>query len=59
MKEGLLAPLEFSAADGHGLSVPGERRHGAEGEVAAIAMGVGAGVAHATFRLMCHHRGPL
>ncbi len=27
---GLLAALEFSAAHNHGLSVPGQRRYGAE-----------------------------
>lgn len=54
MEEGLFAPLEFSAADDHGLSVPDERRHDAEGRVPAIAVGVDAGATHAAFRLMGH-----
>lgn len=54
MEEGLLSALEFSAADDHGLIVPGERRHGAEGEVAAIAVGVDAGATHAAFGLVGH-----
>ena len=57
--EGLFAALEFSAADDHGLTVPGERRHGAEGQVAAIAVGVDAGATHAAFRLVSHRRDPL
>lgn len=55
---GLLTALEFSAADDHGLSVPGERRHCAEGQVAAIAECMDAGGAHAAFGLVCHRRGP-
>lgn len=58
MEEGLLAALEVSAADDHRLSVPGERRHGAEGQVAAIAVGVDAGGAHAAFWLVGHGRAP-
>lgn len=54
-----LFPLEVSAADDHGLSVPSERRHGAEGKVAAIAVGVDAGATHAAFRLMSHRRPPV
>jgi len=54
VEEGLFAALEFSAADDDGLSVPGERRHGAEREVAAIAVGVDAGATHAAFGLVCH-----
>jgi hypothetical protein len=50
----LCAALEVSASDDNGLAVPGERRHGAEGEVAAIAVGVDAGATHAAFRLMRH-----
>jgi hypothetical protein len=57
VEEGLLAALEFSAADDHRLSIPGERRHGAEGKVAAIAVGVYTGSAHAAFRLMRHGLG--
>ena len=59
MEEGLLAALEFSGADDHDLAVPGDRRHGAEGEVAAIAVGVDAGATHAAFRLVSHRRDPL
>ena len=59
MEDGLFVALEFSAADDHGLSFPGERRHGAEWEVAAIAVGVDAGSTHAAFRLVGHRRGPL
>lgn len=58
MEEGLLAALEVSAADDDGLSVPGERRHGAEWQVTAIAVGVDAGDAHAAFGLVRHRRGP-
>lgn len=59
MEDGLFSALEFSAADDHGLGIPGERRHGAEWKVAAIAVGVNAGSAHAAFRLVCHRRGPV
>lgn len=59
MEEGLLAALEVSAADDHDLSVPGERRHGAEWKVAAIAVGVETGGAHAAFGLVGHRLGPL
>ena len=54
MEEGLFAALEFSAPDDHSLSVTSERRHGAEGEVAAIAVGVDAGATHAAFGLVGH-----
>lgn len=37
----MLAVLEVSAADDHGLSVPGERRHGAEWQVAVVAAKTG------------------
>lgn len=58
--EGLLlgAALEVSAAHDHRLAVVRKRRHGAEGEVAAIAVSVGAGGAHATFGLVVHRHGP-
>jgi hypothetical protein len=52
--KGLFAALEFSAPDDHGLYVPGERRHGAEWKVAAIAVGVNAGAAHTAFGLVGH-----
>ncbi|MNG07280.1 hypothetical protein D3C84_905730 [compost metagenome] len=57
--EGLLAALEVSAADDHGLSVPGQLRHGAEWQVAAVAVGVDAGATHAAFWLVGHRSGPL
>ena len=59
MEEGLFAALEFSAPDDHSLSVPGERWHGAEGKVTAIAVGVYAGATHAAFGLVGHRRAPV
>jgi hypothetical protein len=59
MEEGLLAALEVGAPDDHGLSIPGERRHGAEVEVTAVAVGLHAAGAHPAFRLVGNRRGPL
>jgi len=53
------SPLEVGVSHNYGLRVPGERRHAAEWELAAIAVDMHADCAHAAFGLVRHHRGPL